>query len=139
MTAASPPPLLANKLARRRPLISLTPLIDVVFILLVFFMLASSLQQYRSITLAAPADTAGQPTADDLIVVTVLASAVRIDAEEMTIDRALARLKPAQSGPNAPHLLLQPAPGVTLQRTVTVLDALNGVARRDVSLINASR
>lgn len=39
-----------------RPLISLTPLIDVVFILLVFFMLVSSLTQWTSVTL----ETAGR-------------------------------------------------------------------------------
>ena len=43
---------------RRRPLISLTPLIDVVFILLVFFMLASSFLDWRSIDLNAPAQAA---------------------------------------------------------------------------------
>ena len=44
----------------RRRLISLTPLIDVVFILLIFFMLASSFLDWRAIGLDAPADaTAG--------------------------------------------------------------------------------
>lgn len=36
---------------RKRPVVSLTPLIDVVFILLVFFMLASSLQRNQAIEL----------------------------------------------------------------------------------------
>ncbi len=39
---------------RGRARISLTPLIDVVFILLVFFMLASNFQQKRSVELATP-------------------------------------------------------------------------------------
>ena len=51
---ARPPSWPIAKPRRRRSPISLTPLIDVVFILLVFFMLASSFLDWRSITLAAP-------------------------------------------------------------------------------------
>ena len=39
--------------SRRRALISLTPLIDMVFILMVFFMLASSFQTWRAIAVTA--------------------------------------------------------------------------------------
>ena len=46
---------LAAAAQKKRPLISLTPLIDVVFILLVFFMLASSFLDWRSIDLSTPA------------------------------------------------------------------------------------
>ena len=44
-----------QRASRRRALIGLTPLIDVVFILLVFFMLASSFLDWRAIDLTAPA------------------------------------------------------------------------------------
>jgi len=44
-----------------RPGISLTPLIDVVFILLLFFMLASDLQRINAQPLAASATTTGLP------------------------------------------------------------------------------
>src|SRR5690606_18422295 len=52
-------PALAIRAARRRSTISLTPLIDVVFILLVFFMLASSFLDWRAIDLRAPGPAAG--------------------------------------------------------------------------------
>jgi len=42
------------KRSRRKNPISLTPLIDVVFILLVFFMLASSFEKTRTVELQAP-------------------------------------------------------------------------------------
>jgi len=45
----------------RRPLVSLTPLIDVVFILLVFFMLASSFSTEQVIDMLTPADTQSSP------------------------------------------------------------------------------
>ncbi|OOC09384.1 ExbD/TolR family protein, partial [Thioalkalivibrio halophilus] len=46
-------PTLDTGRPRRRNLISLTPLIDVVFILLVFFMLASSFLDWRAVELEA--------------------------------------------------------------------------------------
>ena len=55
--SALPPFRLANNARRRRPLISLTPLIDVVFILLVFFMLTSTFLDWRPIELNAPGPT----------------------------------------------------------------------------------
>lgn len=47
--------------ARRRSLISLTPLIDVVFILLLFFMLASNFSQERSVSISSVAQRTEQP------------------------------------------------------------------------------
>jgi len=47
----SAPEKLADQQARRKTIISLTPLIDVVFILLVFFMLASSFMDWRTLSL----------------------------------------------------------------------------------------
>ena len=56
--------------AGRRAVISLTPLIDVVFILLVFFMLASSFLDWRAIDLETPAAPATSSAEDsDVLVV----------------------------------------------------------------------
>ena len=53
-STASSRPSLRSKRGGGRRMISLTPLIDVVFILLVFFMLASSFTDWRAITLDTP-------------------------------------------------------------------------------------
>ena len=60
---------LAPQNNRRRNLISLTPLIDVVFILLVFFMLASSFLDWRSITLDPPKQTGGSPSLEQAVLI----------------------------------------------------------------------
>ena len=53
---------------RRRPRVSLTSLIDVIFILIVFFMLVSSFSQYRVIDLVkGQSGRGGQSTALRLI------------------------------------------------------------------------
>jgi biopolymer transport protein ExbD len=48
--------------------ISLTPLIDVVFILLLFFMLSSTFTQWRQITISAPSQDTTAVTHEKLIV-----------------------------------------------------------------------
>jgi len=61
-----------RKTKRRRIPISLTPLIDVVFILLVFFMLASSFQKTRTIEMVAPSQSKSKSTSSDERPMTVL-------------------------------------------------------------------
>ena len=51
---------LSDARRRRRSLISLTPLIDVVFILLIFFMLASSFSTEEAIELSMPGSGAAE-------------------------------------------------------------------------------
>ena len=57
---------LDSERAGRRSPISLTPLIDVVFILLPFFMLTSRFQQYQAIALDVPSDGAHAATPSDV-------------------------------------------------------------------------
>ena len=53
----------------RTPFISLTPLIDVVFILLVFFMLATRFGQYHDLPVnVQPADSTEQPDEHWLVI-----------------------------------------------------------------------
>ena len=135
MTGPTSPPLL-RKPARRRPLISLTPLIDVVFILLVFFMLASSFLDWRAIDLNAPAQAAARnASSEGALLVEVRPDGVRLAAERVSLDalaqRVAARLvaKPAQ------RVLIKPSEGVPLQSTVEVLDRLKEAGAINVSLI----
>ena len=83
-------PQLANRLGqpqgRRRPLISLTPLIDVVFILLVFFMLASSFLDWRSIDLNAPAQAAAGPAIEGALLVEIHPDRLLLSGEPRRTD-----------------------------------------------------
>jgi len=118
----------------RRNLIGLTPLIDVVFILLVFFMLTSSFLQWRAIDLAAPA-AAGGGAMKGAMLVHVRADGLRLGAQSLSLDalgeRVAARLEeyPEQ------RVLIRPGKRVPLQDAVTVLDRLTAVGARNISLV----
>ena len=103
--------------------ISLTPLIDVVFILLVFFMLASSYIDWRVINLGT--GSGGAVTSAQAAVRLVLQGDGRVlhGALAMQPDAVAEHLRD-QDSEALPPVILQPAPGVELQAAVAVLDRL---------------
>ena len=133
------PRTFSSRVAHRRPraLISLTPLIDVVFILLLFFMLASSFLDLNAIDLDAPAEGAGTSSAQGALLIEVRLDGVRFAGRYMPLED-LADLV-AERVAERPQLrvLVQPGAGVNLQRTVRVLDRLSAVGAGHLSLMQS--
>lgn len=122
--------------AQRRRLISLTPLIDVVFILLLFFMLASNLTQWRAIQINTP--SAGAATVPEQ-----LPLVLRVDAGGGVVWNGaslnLARLGQTRLGTllrDQPEqrLIVQPDPEVSLQMIVDVLEQLQTAGAKRIVL-----
>ena len=120
---------------RIRPSISLTPLIDVVFILLVFFMLASSFLEWRALEIRIPTfGSAAAPTEDVLRVIVGQDGSVRLAGQAYdpaALDARLAGL--ASEDPGRPVIVIAEA-GVPLQRTVSVIDRLGANGLSSISL-----
>ena len=131
----SAPPSLGVSPPRRRALISLTPLIDMVFILLIFFMLASSFLDWRSIALDAPAVAAAGTSMEGSLLVEVRADAIRLSGETVSGDVLSVRVARRLAERPDQRVLVRPAAGVALQRTVAVLDRLAAAGVRDMSLV----
>lgn len=119
--------------ARRRSPISLTPLIDVVFILLVFFMLASSFLDWRTIELSA--SVAGGSGAEGSFLVEVRADDLRFAGRPLPLADLTRQLLDAQADHPDRLVLVKPLEGVVLQRTVDVVDALARAGVANLSLI----
>jgi biopolymer transport protein ExbD len=126
---------LASSLPPRRARVSLTPLIDVVFILLIFFMLASSLLQWRSIDLDASARTAAAPSKGKSIIVDVRTDGIRIGGETIALDTLSRRLEAKIAETPDQRVLVRPAEGVLLQDAIIVLDRLKAAGITNMSLI----
>jgi len=125
---------LAAPTARRRSVISLTPLIDVVFILLVFFMLASSFMDWRTLLLETAAAGAPAPAEESPFVVQIETGELRLNGDAITleemIDAAHARRPAAQP------VSLQPMAETRAQAVVRVLDALNAAGVGPLKLVD---
>ena len=117
---------------RRRP--SLTPMIDVVFLLLVFFMLAARFGQEVALPLATSgpgADYAGPPRLIDVTAGSLSLNGMPVELEALGI-----ALAPLMSDPSDP-LLLRAGDGADVQRLVLVLDALRAQGLSHVILVDA--
>ena len=115
---------------RRKP--SLTPMIDVVFLLLVFFMLASRFGGLSAIPVsaggAAP-DFSGPPR-----LVSVEAERVRLNGVEVAEADLAAGLGRILPDPDA-AIVLRPGPDASLQRLISVMELLRGAGFTTLSVV----
>ena len=139
MASDQPPLLPASNLrqgsARRRALIGMTPLIDVVFILLVFFMLASSFLDWRAIDLTAPAKASASGRMDGALLVEIRPKGLRLAGEALPPEALIARVAAHVLEKPEQKVLVRPAAGVALQDTVRLLDGLAAAGATELSLI----
>ncbi|WP_428033955.1 ExbD/TolR family protein [Amphritea sp.] len=118
---------------QRRQAISLTPLIDVVFILLLFFMLSSSFIKLKQINLPAAAQAA--QSSDEVLLITLHSGGTAFSAAgqhyEVTDQSALTNLVTQN-----PHTIfaLDVEPQVSTQSMLTLLDNLKRAGAINVSL-----
>ena len=105
---------------RRKP--SLTPMIDVVFLLLVFFMLASRFGHDVVIDLPISA-ASDKPYEGPPRLIDVLPGAVRLNGVEMAMPALLPELGTMMLS-NTDAIILRPREAADLQRVVAVMEAL---------------
>lgn len=114
----------------RAPFISLTPLIDVVFILLVFFMLATRFGQFNDLPVnVQPADS-NSDQQDDWLVVEVNADGSLILNGVSFTPAAIADRLEKQSQ----KVWVTVSPDVTLQQALRAVDDIKAAGAHDVQL-----
>ena len=122
------------KSKRRRLPISLTPLIDVVFILLVFFMLASSFQKTRSVELIPPKE--GKATLTQL---EDLPITIKVDGKDQYLSGdqtySLARLNSFLDMNREKNILIKTGKNAALQHVVSLLDLTATLSLPKVALL----
>lgn len=114
----------------RRP--SLTPMIDVVFLLLVFFMLASRFGADAVLPLPL-AGGGGQYTGPPRLV-DIDPASIRLNGVPVSTVDLTAQLTTMMQSPADP-VIIRGADGATLQRIITVTDALRGAGFTTLVLV----
>ncbi|HOV04483.1 MAG TPA: biopolymer transporter ExbD [Kaistiaceae bacterium] len=108
---------------KRSRSISLTPLIDVVFLLLVFFMLASTFLKYSGLDLAAAKTGATATAHGTVIVLKVLGEGrLELDGAETPADGLEAALAAAATGADDATVAIQPGEAATVQDIATAVE-----------------
>ena len=123
------------KSQRKHSLVSLTPLIDVVFILLIFFMLASSFAEWQFIELGVgKADEMRIESRSTSTIDLISDGAYKLNDKEMEINEIISIVR-ERCRININHpIIIQPHDGVSLQSLVTILDQISEFADKNVSL-----
>lgn len=114
--------------------LNITPLIDVVFMLLVFFMLATNFARFRLIGVESPEDRPVTATSEGAVVIQV-----GLDDRLLVDNRPVARADLPQAvgrilavDPNR-NFLVRSEPGVALQDAITVYDDARSVGALAIS------
>jgi biopolymer transport protein ExbD len=124
----------ANNTARRRSPISLTPLIDVVFILLIFFMLVSNFMEWRAISLDAPGGAATRPSIEGALLVELKPGRLRLSGITIGMKDLASKITAVLHDKPNQRVVVETAPGVNMQAAVDVLDILSAAGVRNLSL-----
>ncbi|MEQ8335561.1 biopolymer transporter ExbD [Nisaea sp.] len=127
---------------RRRPTaeISLTPLIDVVFILLIFFMLASSFLDWRAIGLktAKLGNMAGAASEGSVLVKLRADGDYLVSGERMSRAGFADRLQALAGRAPKPRIVVEAETGVPVQALVRTVDMAAEQGLTDVTLASRS-
>jgi len=115
--------------------VNLTPLIDVVFILLIFFMLVSSFHQWRELPLnlsTASAVDNSNPTIS--FVVLRQTDEITLNQQTISLKQCLQTLSQQLAKDSQHQIVLSAEQGVALQQLIYVLEKLKALAANNVSL-----
>ena len=115
---------------RRR--LGLTPMIDVVFLLLVFFMLAARFGGMTQVPLSAAASGSAAYEGPPRLI-TLAQESILLNGQEVRLSELSERLPPLMTNQDD-VILLSAKAGATTQQLVTVLDALQEAGLSNVVL-----
>ncbi len=125
----------ASYIPRRRK-IGLTALIDVVFIMLMFFMLTSSFEQWKTIQIDSPISKfqTSMPTLPQFIVLESSGQLYPLHQESEAISYSDLTLDSWDEIDIKRPVLLLPEPNVRLQQIISVIEKLRQIGMAEVSL-----
>ena len=118
--------------------LSIAPLIDVVFLLLLFFMVTSSFHQPEAIELDLPRSTTSAPDEDRPVEVSVdAAGVVHLDGAMVDLEALKAAVVAKIAADPATVFAVRADAGAVVQRMVDVLDAVRGGGGTRIALRSA--
>jgi biopolymer transport protein ExbD len=120
---------------RRAGFMGLTPLIDMIFLLLLFFLLGSDFVTYGQSRLAPPRSTGGATSAAPPVVITLGANGA-LNWNGAPIDTAFLRRETAKlTAQNDEQIMvLMPAGAANVQQVTDIMDALQGAGAQSITL-----
>lgn len=131
--------LIIERPRRKTQAVNLTPLIDVVFLLIVFFMLSTTFVVSESLELGLPdpGKKASSPPADVMVFRVISDGAIAYEDSRLSRSAFAEKLRHVIAEDAEQNLLIQSSPGVNVQQLVTILDIVYMKGGRNVQIDHA--
>ncbi|ESQ11368.1 MAG: biopolymer transporter ExbD [Thiohalocapsa sp. PB-PSB1] len=120
---------------RRRRGLRLAPLVDVVFLLLVFFMLVARLDMPQTIAVQPPSASSGGTLRDSVLIRLGPDGRVDLNGSALEVPELRERIAPFLHQDAKTRFLVQTAYDAPLQSLVSVLDSLRTAGAQDLTLL----
>ena len=119
---------------RSRELLNITPLVDVVFLLLIFFLLTSTSIQ-RSMDVDLPRARSGEISPSAGVLISLLADGtIRLDRRPVSLQELVDALKARLAPPGGPALTIEADRRASFERFAQVLDVARVAGARQINL-----
>lgn len=117
----------------------MTPLIDVIFLLLLFFMLTSTFSKYSEVELTAAASGTMQASAPPPLFLQLGEAEVSLNAQALSLATLPAAIRARSRGTAeaGQTLLVSMAPEVSAQRLTDLLVTLRGVTNLSIAVLGS--
>lgn len=129
---------LQPKIRRKRTIVSLTPLIDIIFILLLFFMLTTQFNQLQGTTITVGTGTTSSAVTEDensMYLLLLPEQKISINGQpSLAIENQSVELAIAEALTNEIRMVVDFDDAVTLQQMTELLDRLHRLDVPDESL-----
>ncbi|MBC9245984.1 biopolymer transporter ExbD [Paracoccus sp. 11-3] len=125
-----------RKLRRRRSL-SLTSLIDVIFLLLLFFMLSSTFSRFAEVEFAS-ASAGGAASTAPPVFLSLAAGSLRLNGAEAAMDSLSDTLTQHRTGDDPLRVVVAAQADVTAQQLTDLLVVLRAIPNISVTVLEAS-
>ncbi|MBN1422164.1 MAG: biopolymer transporter ExbD [Planctomycetes bacterium] len=130
----------SSRLAESRAEINMAPLLDMVFILLIFFLVTTSFVREESLKVDRPGATSSQPARGEPIPVTVRASGrIEVDGRPVSLSVLRGMVRQRARGRAQASALVIADRAVTTDLLVRVLDECRLAGVADVAIATARR
>lgn len=124
-----------NDVKRKPSTIGLTPLIDVVFLLLIFFMLASTFLKFSAMPISGAKSGGQTGNLSEIAIIQVRGiENIRINGEQVGIAGVLAQIEDLVSK-GVTRAVVQPAQDATVQDLVKVLEVTKSSSLKSVVVV----
>lgn len=115
---------MALKRTRPRRRASITSLIDVIFLLLLFFMLASSFSKFSEVEISSTTAAAGQTSDNPILILTIGTDTLLLDGKPIPLNHLTYRLEIFENDDRVPTVAVKLVDEVPTQTLIDVLAEL---------------